>query len=114
MKMQAFPLNLERFAGVKNAAIKRPTVSEVQAMGTCIAAWLTDHCHQEIAHFSYDDDHVFHAFSDVSLRYYYPPPVNVPGQDHRFPVDLCVVSPTRQAIADAHTFAGPKASTRSA
>ena len=58
------PVN--RFAG-SSAAIRRPKVREVSCKS---CTWLT--MSQEIACFSYDDDHVFHV-DERSLRYYHPP-----------------------------------------
>lgn len=52
---------LERFQGVQTS-IKRP---------------------KEVAHFSFDDQHVLKTFSDESLSYYYPPIFNTPhGEGH--------------------------------
>lgn len=64
--MAAFHLTpAQRFAGV-NTTIKKPV---------------------EVAYFSYDSDHILHPFSELSLRYYYPPIFDTP-QDTRQPIDL--------------------------
>ena len=55
-----------RFAG-SSAAIRRP---KVRGMSCISCTWLKES--QEIAYFSYDDDHVFHL-DERSLRYYHPP-----------------------------------------
>lgn len=92
--MQSFPIDLDRFAGVKNASIKRPTVKNYLPLMSTYTTNSNKMIHQEIAYFSYDDNHVLHPFSDLSLRYYYPPIFNIPGgQDTRFPIDLSVQSP---------------------
>ena len=59
-------LPVSRFAG-SSAAIRRPKVRGLSGPW-CI--WLIES--QEIAFFSYDDDHVFHL-DERSLRYYHPP-----------------------------------------
>ncbi|GAB7347934.1 hypothetical protein MBLNU459_g5448t1 [Dothideomycetes sp. NU459] len=66
--MQTFQLGpVQRFAGA-NTKIKKPT---------------------EIAYFSYDNNHVLLPFSDVSLRYYYPPIFSTGYEDNdKFPIDL--------------------------
>lgn len=42
----------------------------------------------EVAYFSYDNDHVLHPFSDISLRYYYPPFFKLNPSDQPEPIDL--------------------------
>lgn len=59
-------LPLSRFAG-SSAAIRRPKVRWVSCKS---CTWLITS--QEIACFSYDDEHVFHL-DERSLRYYHPP-----------------------------------------
>ena len=59
----------------KSATIKRPKVIKVSHASELTANFLM----QEIAYFSYDDNHKYHA-DDRSLRYYYPP---------RMGADLC-------------------------
>ena len=44
--------------------------------------------YQEIAYFSYDTNHDLHPFSDMSLRYYYPPFAGSAKADRQFPIDL--------------------------
>ena len=66
---------LDRFAG-SNAAIRRPKV--VQTPYFADKDQLLIGKLQEIAYFSYDDEHQFHL-DESSLRYYYPP---------RLPADL--------------------------
>ena len=74
--MSAFNLKpLFQYQG-KSAAIKRPKVGMVHSQPRLSEANQTI---QEIAYFSYDDNHQYHA-DDRSLRYYYPP---------RLGADLC-------------------------
>lgn len=65
---------MHHYEGHVSAAIKRPKV--------CLHLYLcgeacTPDCPklQEIAHFSYDENHLYHADAR-SLRYYYPPTLN--------------------------------------
>lgn len=59
-------LPVNRFAG-SSAAIRRP---KVRGASCELCIWLTTS--QEIACFSYDDDHVLHL-DERCLRYYHPP-----------------------------------------
>lgn len=43
---------------------------------------------KEIAHFSFDDQHILRPFSDESLRFYYPPLFNTPHVQFRGDIDL--------------------------
>ena len=63
---------------------------------------------QEIAYFSYDDNHDFYAFSDVSLRYYYPPIFDAPGRDKRSPIDLSVSSTCHTSYASYECSSAPR------
>ena len=62
---------LSRFAG-SSAAIRRPKVLVVPYHSE---HWLRLTVLQEIAYFSYDDDHQYHL-DERSLRYYYPPRID--------------------------------------
>lgn len=67
--MATFPIQpLSRFAGA-STTIKRP---------------------REFACFSYDDDRTLHTLSEASLKYYYPPFIDAPGESgqRRPPIDL--------------------------
>jgi len=62
---------LDRFAGT-HSSIKRPTArSHLRPQGTSYS-FQADNLTQEIAYFSYDEDHQYRP-DDSSLRYYYPP-----------------------------------------
>lgn len=67
---------LDRFIG-SNAAIRRPKVRQTPLFETNMEADVDE---QEIAYFSYDDEHRFHL-DDSSLRYYYPPELPVDLKD---------------------------------
>lgn len=64
---------IERFAG-SSAAIRRPKVNNPVFQTVTYQALLHGLTkeEQEIACFSYDDEHIFHL-DQRSLRYYYPP-----------------------------------------
>ncbi|KAL2374072.1 decapping endonuclease targeting mRNA [Blastomyces gilchristii] len=77
MNSQIFDIQpVERFAGF-NAAIRRPKASPLSSKISKQTVQSNAHL-QEIAYFSYDDQHNFHL-DESSLRYYYTP---------RLPADL--------------------------
>lgn len=57
---------------------------------------------QEIAHFSFDSNHMLRPFSNESLRYYYPPFFHVPHTRPAEPIDLEKGFNTFRAFGDSH------------